>query len=107
MTMPINRYRTSVGLRRAFASSSANTVVNRVRSIYIRIIVAFEIASPLNAYSAQTNSDFFQLFSPSKISMPSAYNAAMVPPNSAKFRPRPVHFVKLPGNSEQTVCNKK
>lgn len=45
-------------------------------------------------------------FQSANSSMPSAYSAASVPPSSTKFIPRPVHFVKLPGNNEHTVCSK-
>ena len=104
MVTPIRRYLGTDGLRRDFATSSANRIVSKVMSIYMRTIVTFEIISRLNAYNAQTNNAFFQS---ANSSMPSAYSAASVPPSSTKFIPRPVHFVKLPGNSEHTVFNRK
>ena len=103
MVTPIRRYLGTDGLRRDFATSSASRIVSKVMSIYMRTIVTFEIISRLNAYNAQTNNAFQSANS----SMPSAYSAASVPPSSTKFIPRPVHFVKLPGNSEHTVFNRK
>ena len=94
MVTPIRRYLGTDGLRRDFATSSANRIVSKVMSIYMRTIVTFEIISRLNAYNAQTNNAFFQ-----------SANSSM--PSSTKFIPRPVHFVKLPGNSEHTVFNRK